>query len=478
MKKGRILLIIHDVYQEVNVFSLGVAYIAAVLAREGHHVDTYCQDLFHYSNEELADYLDNNEYDIIGVGFLASRFNETIIDLCDTINKHKKKSWLVLGGHGPSPVPEYVLKKTNADIITIGEAEKSIIEIVKNKIDKKHNLDKINGIAWKKGKKFFINSRVKPIMKLDKIPFPLWENFPIDKYKCSVRIFNQQKQEYSLTATSTRGCINKCNFCYRMEEAIRVRSMKNFVSELKKLNDLYSINNFIFADEMFVLNKKRLIQFEKELNKNNLNIRFSCDARVDKFDIELVTILKRCGCVFVNFGLESTDNKVLQLMNKNTTFEINTKAVESVLSVGGIGIGLNFLWGNIGDTESSLLNNVKFLKKYNTYKQIRTIRPPTPYPGSGLYYTAIRNGLLNGPEDFFNKFKNSDLYMVNFTNIPLERFYELLFEANKELILDHYYSTSKDMESANDFIDQFKKLYFGKNDKFRGVRKQLYLEEF
>jgi len=315
-------------------------------------------------------------------------------------------------------------------------------------------------------------------MKIDEIPFPLWENFPIDKYKRSVRIFEQQKQEYSLTATSTRGCINKCNFCYRMEEAIRVRSMKNFVSELKKLNDLYSINNFIFADEMFVLNKKRLIQFEKELNKNNLNIRFSCDARVDKFNTELVTILKRCGCVFVNFGLESTDNKVLQLMNKNTTFEINTKAVESVLSVGGIGIGLNFLWGNIGDTESSLLNNVKFLKKYNTYKQIRTIRPPTPYPGSGLYYTAIRNGLLNGPEDFFNKFKNSDLYMVNFTNIPLERFYELLFEANKELILDHYYSTSKDMESANDFIDQFKKLYFGKNDKFRGVRKQLYLEEF
>jgi len=382
---------------------------------------------------------------------------------------------LVLGGHGPSPIAKYVLRKTNVDIITIGEAEKSIVEIVKEKINRTCNLRSINGIAWRNNEEIFINNREDPISVLDDIPFPLWDCFPIDKYKKNVKIFEQPEQEYSLAAISTRGCINRCNFCYRMEDSIRLRSVNNFVLELKELNDRYQINNFIFSDEMFVLNKKRLIEFEKELNKNNLDIHFSCDARVDKIDNEIVTILKRCGCVFVNFGLESTDDRVLKLMNKNTTLEMNKRAVELILSVGGIGMGLNFLWGNIGDTEKSLFENVKFLNKYNTYKQIRTIRPPTPYPGSELYYIAIRNGLLNGAEDFFNKFKNSDLYMVNFTDIPIKRYYELLFEANKELILDHYANTSNDMKSANDLIKQFENLYFNGNIEFRGARTRLRL---
>ncbi len=475
MKKGRVLLIVHDVYQNINVFPLGVAYIASVLKNDGHHVDTYCQDLFHYSNEDLAIYLDNNEYDVIGIGFLAARFDETIVDLCRVVNKYKKNAWLILGGHGPSPIAEYVLQKTAVDIVTIGESEKSILKIVREKMNKTCNLKGINGIAWRNNEEIFINHRAEPISILDDIPFPSWDSFPINKYKKNVKIFEQPEQEYSLAAISTRGCINRCNFCYRMEDSIRIRSINNFVLELKELKDRYQINNFIFSDEMFILNKKRLIEFEKELNKNNLDIHFSCDARVDKINDEIAAILKRCGCVFVNFGLESTDNKVLKTMNKNATFEMNTRAVESVLSVGDIGMGLNFLWGNIGDTEKSLSKNVKFLIKYNTYKQIRTIRPPTPYPGSELYYIAVRNGLINGAEDFFNKFKNSDLYMVNFTNIPIKRYYELLFEANKELILDHYSNTSNDIKSANDLIKQFENLYFNGSIEFRGARTKLKL---
>ena len=133
-------------------------------------------------------------------------------------------------------------------------------------------------------------------------------------------------------------------------------------------------------------------------------------------------------------------------------------------------MGLNFIWGNFGDTEESLKGNVELIKKYNTYDQIRTIRPVTPYPGADLYYEAIRRNLLTGPEDFFNRFKNSDLFTVNFTDIPLDKCYELLFAANKELITDHYLNTTKDMEVANQLIDDFHRLYFEGDTKFRGVR--------
>ena len=149
-KKARVLFIIHDLYQSKNIFPLGISYLASILEQNQHKVDIYCQDIFHNSNEELAEYLDNNEYDIIGIGFLSARFKETVVDLCNVIKRHKKNAWLILGGHGPSPIPEYVIRQTDADIVAIGESEETILNIVKEKINGGYNLSKVCGIAWKK----------------------------------------------------------------------------------------------------------------------------------------------------------------------------------------------------------------------------------------------------------------------------------------------------------------------------------------
>ena len=353
-KQARILFIIHDVYQDANVFPLGISYLASILREEGHIVEIYCQDLYHYSNEELAEHLDDNNYDIIGVGFLAARFKETIVSLCDVINKHKKKAWLILGGHGPSPISEYVLKTTDADIVTIGEAEGTIVEIVREKNNMTYNLSNINGIAYRDDNKIIITDKKISVPDINSLPFPAWDLFPMEDYKKSIKIKGQKDGESSLAVLSARGCINKCNFCYRMEKGIRFREIDNFVLELKHLKDKYDISNFIFDDEMFISNQNRLLDFEKCLNKYNLDIRFFCSARVDVINREIVEILKRCGCSILSLGLESLDNNVLKIMKKNTTAEDNIKAVETILGIGGICVSLNFLWGNIGDTEDSL----------------------------------------------------------------------------------------------------------------------------
>ena len=90
-QKGKVLFIIHDVYQEDNDFPIGIGYMAAILKKEGVEVKVCCQDVFHYSDEALAEsFLKNENYDIIGFGFLAARFKETVVGLCETINKYKK----------------------------------------------------------------------------------------------------------------------------------------------------------------------------------------------------------------------------------------------------------------------------------------------------------------------------------------------------------------------------------------------------
>lgn len=467
-KRPKVLFIIHDVYQEDNHFPLGIAYLAAILKKNNVEVEVLCQDIFHYTNEYIADYLQEKEFDIIGIGFLAARFMETIEPICRLITSCKKNAWLVLGGAGPSPIPEYILNKTKADIVVLGEAEEIIGHLLECKIEG-GDLSKVDGIAYCQNGRIFVNRRRSPVKNLDLIPFPEWSLFPMERYTRCLRPYQASIEDIALGIITSRGCINRCNFCYRLESGIRTRSIENVIQEMLILKNSYGVNYFIIYDELFVFSKKRILEFKESLKRNDLKIKFSCNARVDLFDEELAVLIKECGCEFLNFGMESSSQRVLDIMKKRTTVEQNIMAAEIARKI-GIGLGLDFIWGNIGDTEESLRNNVELIKKYNTYNQLRTIRPVTPYPGSELYYFAIEKGYLKGPEEFFIKFKNSDLATVNFTQIPDDKYYRLLFEANKELILDHYFHTSGDMEAAEELIKEFYKLYFEGEVKFRGPR--------
>jgi len=467
---GSVLFIIHDVYQEDNHFPIGIGYLAAVLKRAGHDIEIYCQDLFHYTNFELANFLKNRKFDLIGLGFLDARFRETIIPLSKIINKFKKDAWFVLGGNGATPIPEYVLRETRADLVSMGESETILPNIAEAKLNYK-NLENIKGIAYYQNDEIIINERDKPIHDLDSIPFPEWSLFPIEKYSKSLKYYRMDSNDKVLGIMSSRGCIGKCNFCYRIEKGLRLRNIKNVVREMQILNERYGINYFVFYDELFAYPKKRIFEFRDRLDEAGLKIKYTTSGvRVDLLDRETLECLKETGCQFLDFGIESMNQKVLKLMNKQTTIKQNIDAVEMCREL-DIGVGLNFIWGNYGDSEATLLEDVAFINKYNSPDQVRTIRPVTPYPGSQLYYEAITKGLLSGPNDFFNRFKNSDLLTVNFTNIPEDKYYKLLFEANKQLIL-HYYSHFKrnKMQEAYRTINAYFDLYFKEKYDFRGVR--------
>ena len=448
-----VLFIIHDVYQDDNEFPLNIAYLSSILEEEGYSVETYCMDIFHYTNEDLAKLLENNEYEIIGVGFMAARFKETIIDLCKVINKHKKDAWLVLGGHGPSPIPNYMLNTVKCDAVAVGEAERSILNILRDK--------KIND-----NKKIYKSN---PIKKLDDIPLPAWHLFPMKEYiDCKV-IPDMEKDDKIISIITTRGCTNRCTFCYRLEDFIRLRSIDNVLEEIIELHDRYGINTLNTNDELFLVSEKRQLAFENTLRKEKLDIKYTINARTDIFNKRIAKSLKDSGCIFVNVGFESSKQEVLDEMKKNTTIEQNI-GVLNICKKEELDMGINFIWGYSKDSYESLMNNVELTKRFTQYKRVRTIRPVTPYPGSELYYIDISKKLLEGPDDFFNKFENSDLIAVNRTRYPLKICYKWLLEANSDLIFDHYKNTDGNMEEARNKIQSFADLYSGKNKTFRGLR--------
>ena len=115
-------------------------------------------------------------------------------------------------------------------------------------------------------------------------------------------------------------------------------------------------------------------------------------SQIQSCFLELLQLMKDAGCQFVNYGIESMDQIVLNNMKKGLRPEMIIRGIEDTLKV-GLSPGLNFIFGNIGDNEKTIKLTVDFLIKYDDFAQKRTIRPVTPYPGSPLYYYAIDMGL-------------------------------------------------------------------------------------
>jgi anaerobic magnesium-protoporphyrin IX monomethyl ester cyclase len=469
LSRKNVLFIVHDGYQDFNHLPLGPAYLASMLEKNCFSSESYCMDVYHYTNEQLAEKLERSEYDIICLGYMAARFMETVVGLCEVINRHKKGAWFVLGGPGPSPIPRYSLLKTRADIVAIGEAEETMVELMRCRKTKERDLSGVKGIAYRIGDDVTVNPRRPPIANLDSIPFPAWHIFPMEKYIENFKAPGMEDSDRMLSIITSRGCVNRCTFCYRMEKGIRVRSLGNVIEEMKLAVGKYGINYFFIVDELFVVSEKRVLDFERMLKEENLDIKFTVDARVDIFNEKITRSLKNAGCAYVNIGFESGTQRILDEMGKNTTVEQNISAMETCKKI-GLPAGLNFIWGFPGDDRETLFRSVELIKKYNQYHQLRTIRPVTSYPGTPLYYQAIEKGLLEGPEDFFRRFKNSDLITVNFTGFDDRQCYGWLLDANRELIYDHYMNTSDDMEAAGSLVKQFRDLYEGRTLKFRGAR--------
>src|SRR3989344_955373 len=179
----RILLVVYDNDSYIHWFPQGLAYIAAVLLKEGYDVEIYNQDKFHYTDEHLTDYLNKNKFDIIGVSVIGGDYQyRKLLEISAAINRSKNRPFYIIGGHGPSPEPEFFLMKTEADAVVVGEGEITIIELIKALSEQKKFYD-IKGIAFRDNKKVIVNERRPLIQDVDFIPFPAYHLFPIDYYR-------------------------------------------------------------------------------------------------------------------------------------------------------------------------------------------------------------------------------------------------------------------------------------------------------
>lgn len=441
---AKLLLVVYDNTSYVPFFPLGIAYIGSALKQAGHSVDYWLQDIHHWPESKLTELLDESDYDIVGLGFVAGYYqHKKAIAISEAVNRSENRSHFkyILGGHGPAGAPEYFLNKLEADLVVIGEGETWA----------RHTWC-IGGIH-----------SPKPIEHIEDFQ-PDYKAFPMQIYRL-MRWPTSKRTDFCLPILSGRGCPWHCNFCYRMVPGFRAREPKAVYEEMIMLNINYGINHFQFSDELFMSSEERITTFCEYLLEHNggWECKWDCNGRLNFATPEILKLMKRAGCEYINYGIESMDQKVRDRMHKGLTDEMINQGVRATLKA-GISPGLNFIWGNIGDSGESLIKAVKFLQKHDPCDELRTIRPVTPYPGCELYQDAIKMGLLKDAEDFYKKHINSGLLTVNFTDIPNRVFHLELSWANSKLMKNYY---QKHWKAAHTEAREF---YMGKRPEFRGFR--------
>ena len=203
----KILLIVYDNDSFLHWFPLGLGYIAAVLKREGHDVEIYQQDAHHFPESHLTAHLEKSHYDVVGIGVIAGYYQyRKILKISEAIRRSKDKPFFIIGGHGPTPEPEFFLKKTGADAVILGEGEETVVELC-DALSRGRSWKDVKGIAYidnDTGKRVMTGSR--PLIKdLDTIPYPAWDLFDIGYYSL-FRFPNISHNQRGLPIITGRGC--------------------------------------------------------------------------------------------------------------------------------------------------------------------------------------------------------------------------------------------------------------------------------
>ena len=459
-------MVVYDNESYISWFPQGLAYLASAARNAGHEVSVYQQDIYHWPDEHLTYFLDNNEFDVVEVSVIGGYYQyRKLIKLSTAINasKNRHKFKYTIGGHGPASDPEFFLRKTHADVVGIGEGEITFVEMLEA-FQGKRELASVDGIAYFNLENEYIRTKPRELItNIDEIAWPAYDLFDMTYYTL-LRLPNISPNERCIPMLSGRGCIFKCNFCYRLDKGFRPRGAKSIIEEIEFLKETYNVKYIAFSDELLMSSRERTLELCQAFIDANLNIKWDCNGRLNFADIDVLQKMKEAGCVFINYGIESLDDETLKIMHKGLTKKMIIKGVENTLKV-GISPGLNLIYGKINEPLSAIEDAVDFLLKYDDHAQLRTIRPVTPYPGTELFDYAIEKGLIKDTEDFYeHKHLNSDLLAVNFTQYSDEEIYDALYKANMKLINRYQQVQGKNMENT------CRDLYMNRNINFRGFR--------
>ena len=372
---------------------IGKGYLAGVLRANGFVVKIIDNALKDYSDEELVKALKEYHPDIVATGGMTLQLADTKRIANLTQQLYQSNVLLVGGGVHLTLRPEDGLDCF--DFIVVGEGEDTLLELCKTYAEERAKSEifkNISGLYFRSETGEVVRTKERNfIYNLDRLPLPAYDLLSVREYNDFLIT-----GEEAISIMTSRGCPYDCEFCASpllSRRKVRYFSLEYTFTLIAYLIENYGFSNFRIMDDAFTLNKKRVLEFCRQIKKRGLKLNMTCLTHVDACDLEMFIEMKKAGFSVIALGIESGNDRILILINKG----ISTKAAFSTISdakKAGLIVECLFMIGNIGETKETIEDSIRFAKDFNpAYKGLKRVgfnwfQFATPLPGSRFFNEA------------------------------------------------------------------------------------------
>ena len=403
---------------------LGLGYVVSAIKRAGFELDLLDLDASDQTEEQTEQFLRTHRYDVVAMGCIVTGYKH-VKWLSETVKKAFPSTVVIVGNTVAQSIPSILLNRTAADIAVMGEADETIVELL-NCIREKGDLKSVRGISYKEKNELIVTKPRPVIENIDSIPFPDWSLFNIEVYISSQ---TQAMMEYIpesertnvrvMPINTARGCPFKCTFCYRIfrNERYRWRSAESIVEEMRSLHKKYNINFFNFFDELTFFSIPQAERFADVLMASGLNVYWTADCRsglfVNKEHGRVAGKLKKAGCLWLGFALESAAPEILKWMDKKVGVDAFTHQVRILKQV-GLRSFTSLVLGYPNETPETIKTTIDCCIANEIYPSAGYL---LPQPGSPMYDYALQHGYIKDEESYLLAMGDRQDLRLNMTSM-------------------------------------------------------------
>ncbi len=243
----------------------------------------------------------------------------------------------------------------------------------------------IKGLAWRNGDEIVVNFPRPFIADLDEMPMPMHELLPLQSYRMPMI-----KGPFTFIVTS-RGCPAGCTYCIKhvsYQYSARIRSPELIMKEMWRLKELGIHNIHMYAD-LFTVNRDQVVELCQRMIDEKINIKWTCNSRVDYVDEEMLALMGKAGCRLISWGIESGNEQILKHAHKGAYPDKAERSLRWAKAAGIMNWGY-FIIGLPGETEETIQDTIKFAKKLPL--DIALFHVAAPYPGTPFFFEVVKEG--------------------------------------------------------------------------------------
>lgn len=300
---------------------LDVLQVATIINKKFDNVKVIDMDVNRMDNN-INSYLSNENIVVFVYDYQLPLYTtETIQNIFETIQNTNRSTKFIMIGKTSTYFYQKFLNN-GIDIVIKGIADEIINDVIEN-INYLEKLKIIPNLVIRTEEGIFITENKVLINDFNKLPMPNRDLLDITKYMDT------------RTIITSRGCVGTCKFCatpYYFGKWSG-RNVTDVVNEIEMLISKYNTKKIIFLDDNATVNKKRMIEICKEIEKRNIKCLFGALCSIKCYDKELLEYMYKVGFRWIHFGIETGSERLLKLMNKDMDINYIKQVLEETKKI-------------------------------------------------------------------------------------------------------------------------------------------------